>query len=88
LLREEEGAGGGSARDGKGTRGEGRGKEYVTDKLTPRDRRGKGKRKILAVRALLPCKLKIRKRIKKNQTVGVALNSSRKSNFSCSVCGP
>ena len=27
---------------GKGTRGEGRGKEDVTDKLTPRDRRGKG----------------------------------------------
>ena len=29
---------------GKGTRGEGRGKEDVTDKLTPRDRRGKGER--------------------------------------------
>ena len=29
---------------GKGTRGEERGKEDVTDKLTPRDRRGKGER--------------------------------------------
>ena len=32
------------SRRGKEREGEGRGKEDVTDKLTPRDRRGKGER--------------------------------------------
>ena len=78
---------------GKGTRGEGRGKEDVTDKLTPRDSRGKGEMEKSSCWITSPKLEKeflymVRKRIGENQTIVVALNSSRKSNFSCSVCGP